>query len=202
MISTKYTKDYSVSYELSARGRLVPTAVYSGSYYRFALDPEGVAAAKKRLLMILIPTLALLIALLSVNRVFPQSVQIWLLPVFFSVIPLAFVILGVWRVFTVQETFIHKRRDQIENRFPPAMLFYMVFCAAGFGTSIAAAVISGVTVWKLLYVVGVLALTVLAALLFRQRVYWKTLELPKEEPEEAEEEPGDPALPASEDASD
>ena len=117
MISTKYTKDYSVSYELSARGRLVPTAVYSGSYYRFALDPEGVAAAKKRLLMILIPTLALLIALLSVNRVFPQSVQIWLLPVFFSVIPLAFVILGVWRVFTVKETFIHKRRDQIERPF-------------------------------------------------------------------------------------
>lgn len=190
MISTKYTKDYSVSYELSARGRLVPTAIYSGSYYRFAAEPEAVAAARKRLLLLLIPSVLVLIALLSTNLAYPKDAQVWLLPVFFSLIPMAFVILGTWRVFTVGETFIHKRRDQIENRFPPALLFYMLFCAAGFVTSVIAAVISGVTVWKLLYAAGVLVQTFLAVLLFRQRGSWRTVELPKaEQDEEAESDP-------------
>ena len=203
MISSKYTKDYSVSYELSARGRLVPTATYAGSYYRFVKEPAEQAAARKRLILLLVPTILAMIVLLSVNRVFPQVVQIWLMPVFLSVIPMAFVVLGVWRIFTAKEPFIHKRRDQIENRFPPALLFFMIFCAVGFATSVVALILAGFTVPRLLYVAGVLVLAALSVFLFGLRGCWKTEELPKteeEDPASEASETADPPAPAEPEA--
>ena len=52
MISRKYAKDYTVSYERTPRGNLRPTAVYAGPRFRLPLEGEALRRYKLRYLLL------------------------------------------------------------------------------------------------------------------------------------------------------
>ena len=189
MISSKYTKDYTLSYEMGPGGRLRSTAVYAGKYYSFAAEEAELKARRRVLLALLVGAAVLLLVLLTFSNVIDTRYRYLSLPISFDVIALVFVILGVWRICTAGERFVHRRRDQIENRFPAALFFFLLLSALSFGAMVVLLFLAEITVPRLLYTAAALGLAVLSALLFAQRKLWHTVELPGQSDSEPEELP-------------
>lgn len=128
MVSKKYTKDYRVEARLTKRGAVRDEAIYCGEYFTFSRPREDVRRS-----MWLLSAVELGIALsILAPMCFPCAYcrQMYVvLPLVLSLIPVYFLAVSLYRVWTAGEKVIHEHRDKIANRFPAFALLQII--AAG-----------------------------------------------------------------------
>lgn len=169
MASKKYLKDYTLTPEVNAKGRLRPVASYAGDYFRFTAWSGDVRAARQRYLLLGIPAGVILFLLLYFSGVFDWNHRWLVLPIAFNVIPAFGTGMGIGRFCTAPEKMTRKLRDKICDRLPPFSLFLMIFSFLSLASAVTLLILTGITVPAGLYALGTLILLVLSVLIFAQR---------------------------------
>ena len=169
MASKKYLKDYTLTPEVTAKGRLRPVASYTGDYFRFTAYSGDVKAARLRYILLGVPAAVLLFLLLYFSGIFDWNHRWLVLPIAFNLIPAFGVGMGVGRFCTAPEKMTRKLRDKICDRIPPFSMFFMVFSFLSLAAAVAFLFLGGLSVSAGLYALDTLILFVLSVLIFAQR---------------------------------
>ena len=169
MASKKYLKDYTLTPEVNAKGRLRPVASYTGDYFRFTAYEGAVKAARLRYLLFGIPAAVLLFLLLYFSGVIDWDHRWLVLPIAFNAVPAFGVGMGIGRFCTAPEQMTRKLRDKICDRLPAFSLFFLVFSFLSLAAAVGNLILSGASAGALLYALDTLVLFVLSVLIFAQR---------------------------------
>lgn len=174
MRSKRYLKDYQLTPEVTAKGRLSPVASYIGAYHRFTAEPAELERAK-RLYQILTAAAVLLLGLLLwYTDLIDRERRFLLLPIAFSVIPAFGTVMGVLRLRSAPEKMTLRQRDRICNRLPAFSFGLFVFAVLSLIATAAQLILHGVTLPTALYCADALLLSVLSFFIFRLRRILKT----------------------------
>lgn len=174
MRSKRYLKDYQLTPEVTAKGRLSPAASYVGAYHRFTAAPEALDRAKLAYTVLTAAVVVLFVAQLWFTDLLDRERRFLVLPMAFNVFPVFGVVMGVIRLRTAPEKMTLHQRDRICNRLPAFSFGLMVFALLSFAATVAQLALHGVTVPTALYCADALALSVLAVFIFRLRKILKT----------------------------
>ena len=174
MRSKRYLKDYQLTPELSAKGRLSPVASYVGSYYRFVAEPEALRRARLAYGILTAGAVLLLVLQLWYTDLLDRERRFLILPMAFNINPAFGVVMGVLRLRAAPERMTLKQRDRICNRLPAFSFGFMIFAVLGFAATVAQLALNGVTLPTGLYCADALALAVLTVFIFRLRRVLKT----------------------------
>lgn len=174
MRSKRYLKDYQLTPEVTAKGRLSPVASYVGAYHRFTAEPESLARAKKAYTILTAAAVVLLVLQLWYTDLMDRERRWLLLPMAFNVFPGFGVVMGVLRLRTAPERMTLKQRDRICNRLPAFSFGLMAFALLSLAATVAQLILNGVSLPAALYCADALALSVLSVFIFRLRRVLKT----------------------------
>ena len=174
MRSKRYLKDYQLTPEVTAKGRLSPVASYVGAYHRFTAEPAELARARLAYALLTAAAVVLLFLLLWFSDVIDRERRFLLLPITFNIFPAFGTVMGVLRLRGAPERMTLKQRDRICNRLPAFSLGFMIFAVLGFAATVAQLALNGWTLPTGLYCADALALAVLTVFIFRLRRVLKT----------------------------
>ena len=174
MRSRKYLKDYQLTPEVTAKGRLSPAASYIGAYHRFTAAPEDLDRAKKLYIIFTAAAVILLLVQLWFTDLIDRERRWLLLPMAFNIFPAFGTVMGVARLRSAPEKMTLRQRDRICNRLPAFSFGFLAFAVLSLMACIAQLILNGVTLPTALYCGAALALSVLTALIFRLRRVLKT----------------------------
>ena len=112
----KYAEDYHLDNITDRRGRLRTVSVYHGPYFRFLADAGTVERAKR-----LFPALSLLClcAALAPLLMDARMTHSWyvLLPLALGLLPVAYLLMGAWRLLRAGELVTREHKDKLYDRF-------------------------------------------------------------------------------------
>ena len=174
MRSRKYLKDYQLTPEVTAKGRLSPAASYIGAYHRFTADPEELARAKKLYIIFTAAAVVLLLVQLWYTDLMDRERRYLILPMAFNIFPAFGTVMGVLRLRTAPEKMTLRQRDRICNRLPAFSFGFFVFAVLSLIACAVQLILIVVTLPTALYCAAALALSVLTFLIFRLRRVLKT----------------------------
>ena len=131
MAGKKYADDYRLDKQLTDSGKVRTTAVYQGDWYGFCREPEAIRSLSLTVLLASVGVLVLMFPLLLLR---PNEIPIS--TSFFVVMPMAFVLLPVFRLFMVgirlrrfQEPLTREQKDQTDVRLRRASIWLTVMTA-------------------------------------------------------------------------
>lgn len=174
MRSRKYLKDYQLTPEVTAKGRLSPAASYVGAYHRFTAEPEELTRAKRAYLILTIAAVILLLVQLWFTDLMDRERRWLLLPMAFNIFPAFGTVMGVARLWTAPGKMTLRQRDRICNRLPAFSFGLFAFAALSLIACAVQLILNGVTLPTALYTADALVLSVLSFLIFRLRRVLKT----------------------------
>ena len=180
MRSRRYLKDYKLTPEVTAKGRLSPVASYVGAWHRFTAEPLELDRAKKLYIALTAAAVVLLLVQLWYTNLLDRERRYLLLPMAFNIFPAFGTVMGVARLRSAPERMTLKQRDRICNRLPAFSLGFFVFAVLSFIATVVQLILHGVTLPTALYCADALVLSVLTFFIFRLRKILKTEVLPGE----------------------
>ena len=169
MRSKRYLKDYELTPEVTAKGRLSPVASYVGAYHRFTAERAELARAKLAYQLLTAAAVLLLFLLLWFSDVIDRERRFLLLPITFNIFPAFGVVMGVLRLRSAPERMTLKQRDRICNRLPAFSFGFFGLALLSLAATIAQLILNGVTLPTALYCADTLLLSVLSFFIFRLR---------------------------------
>ena len=174
MRSKRYLKDYKLTPELTAKGRLSPVASYVGAYHRFTAEPAELERAKRLYQILTAVAVLLLVLQLWYTDLMDRERRFLLLPMAFNIFPAFGTVMGVLRLRIAPPRMTQRQRDRICNRLPAFSLGFMVLAVLSFAATVAQLCLHGVILPTTLYCADALALSVLTVFIFRLRRVLKT----------------------------
>ena len=174
MRSRKYLKDYQLTPEVTAKGRLSPVASYVGAWHRFKAEPLELDRAKKLYIALTAAAVVLLLVQLWYTDLLDRERRYLLLPMAFNIFPAFGTVMGVARLRSAPERMTLKQRDRICNRLPAFSFGFFAFAALSLIACAVQLILNGVTLPTALYCADALVLSVLTFLIFRLRRVLKT----------------------------
>ena len=174
MRSKRYLKDYQLTPQLTAKGRLSPAASYIGSYYRCTAAPEALAGVKRTYLILTAAAVILLLVQLWFTDLIDRERRYLLLPMAFNIFPAFGTVMGVLRLRLAPEKMTLRQRDRICNRLPAFSFGFLAFALLSLIACIVQLILNGVTVPTALYCADAAGLSVLCVFIFRLRRILKT----------------------------
>lgn len=169
MISRKYAKDYTVSYEKTPRGQLKPTPVYVGPRFRLPLEGEALGRIKLRFLLLTVLCGLCLLALLWFSWLFDGDHHYLVLPMALAVLPMALTALGAWRLWTWPAELTREQRDRLANQLPAACFFLALLGVLSLAAGVIQLFVGGLNWANGLYGLCALVFAVGSVLLFAGR---------------------------------
>lgn len=174
MRSKRYLKDYQLTPEVTAKGRLSPVASYVGAYHRFTAEPAELARARLAYALLTAAAVVLLFLLLWFSDVIDRERRFLLLPITLNIFPAFGTVMGVLRLRGAPERMTLRQRDRICNRLPAFSFGFLGLALLSVAATAAQLIINGVTLPTALYCADTLVLSVLCFFIFRLRRVLKT----------------------------
>lgn len=169
MRAKRYLKDYQLTPEVDARGRLVSMPSYTGEYYRFLAEPDRLRRAKVFYLVLTLLALALFFGQLWYTDLFDREKRYLILPMSFNVIPSLGVVFGVFRFLAAPNRLTLRQRDRICNQLPAFSFAYFFLAVLAFVTTLIQLFMSEINTPLLLYSADAFALMLVTWQIFRLR---------------------------------
>lgn len=186
MASKKYLKDYELRPEVTAKGRLIPVAAYTGASYGFVSSPDDIRRYKRQYLLLAVLGTVCVGLLMWYTDLIDRERRYLILPVVFDGLAALGVCMGAGRLWTFHEPFTLKQRDKLANRIPAFCFGFMVLSAMSLACTVVQLVLHGLTVPTVLYSLAALVATVCGVLLFALRRHVRMQRLP-DPPDQADE---------------
>lgn len=178
MRSKRYLKDYQLTPEVNAKGRLLTVASYTGSYHRFTAEKDALSRARWTYLILMLAALVFFILQLWYTNLFDRDKRYLVLPMSFNVLPAFGVVLGVIRFLVAPSQMTLRQRDQICNRLPASSFCFFLFALLAFAATVVHLIDSGFLLSAGLYCADALALMLLSLWIFSLRGILRTEVIP------------------------
>ena len=179
MAKNRFGRDYRLIDTFDEKGRVRTTTEYIGASYRFENEPRIVREAVRKLLPLCAAGWIFFVAAMALPSAAMHRLYTSL-PVIFTAIPL-FLLTDhalTLRKMDPAQPMEHRRADLVNNRFPPAALFVVIFPALAL-TGELVSFLTGTVLMKgdILFAAGCGVLLFIGRFLFAQRGKLKAKEV-------------------------
>lgn len=126
MVSRKYVNDYGLENVRGKNGRVKTVSVYKGPWFRFTAKPEELKKSRSICIAASLAGTAAMLPPLFIKAEILGAVYV-LLPLLCCLWPIAFELMGVYRLLTAAERVTREHKDKIYARFSSCCVFQGIF---------------------------------------------------------------------------